>query len=118
MTAGNGGGGVSGGSSGGGGGGSSGGGGVGGGHQKQPSTGLLSAMASLNPFGKSKGAGKGSSSSSSGLGGRGAGTGGRNGATNNETVPRSYGLNGGHNRADSDQSVGMEERLGMAGVGR
>lgn len=76
---------------------------------KQSSTGLLSAMASLNPFGKSKGGGK----SSSGNRGGGRGT--------SETVPRSYGLNtggsgggggGAMNRANSERNVGERPKQG------
>lgn len=74
---------------------------------KQSSTGLLSAMASLNPFGKSKGGGKASSGSRGG------------GRSTSETVPRSYGLNtggggggGAMDRAQSERNVGERARPG------
>lgn len=77
---------------------------------KQSSTGLLSAMASLNPFGKSKGGGKTSSGNRGG------------GRSTSETVPRSYGLNtgggeggaGAMDRAQSDRIVGDRPRPGGA----
>ena len=82
-------------------GGNGGGGGAGGGTGggKQSSTGLMSAMASLNPFGKSKAGGKGGANSGSNRGNRGS-------HSSNETVPRSYGLNGGLASSNSDHSTG------------
>lgn len=75
---------------------------------KQSSTGLLAAMASLNPFVKSKGGGKASSGSRGG------------GRSTSETVPRSYDLNtgggggggGAMDRAQSDRNVGERSRPG------
>lgn len=59
---------------------------------KQSSTGLLSAMASLNPFNKSK-------SERRALGST-------RGSRAGETVPRSYGINGGMNRSSSERTTG------------
>lgn len=97
-------------------------GGSGGGGAKQSSTGLRSAMASLNPFGKSKGQSKNERGTSLGrTGGSGGGRGSGAGGAGGETVPRSYGLNGdGITRPSSERGVisGGDERLVKVGKSR
>lgn len=83
---------------------------------KQSSMGLLLAMQSLNPFGKSKSGTRGSSSTSGTRGSSSAGRSSRRGS-GNETVPRSYyDVNGGLNRANSDRNAGGERPKSGAGA--